>query len=76
MPIRIFELITQGDRISNLDYQLLTNNLRRNNDCFCTANIDTAEPQVIEAIIEQRSHLLQLVYPEILQTLALHNIQL
>jgi len=76
IPIRIFELIVQGDRISNLDRQLLADNLRKNSDCFWSANIDTTECPAIEAIIDQRSHLLQLVYPEILQTLALHNIQL
>jgi D-glycerate 3-kinase len=76
IPIRIFELIVQGDRLSNSENELLVSDLRKN--CFysCALGINTSDLKLITEIIEQRSHLLQLVYPEILQTLALHNIQL
>jgi D-glycerate 3-kinase len=76
IPIRIFELIIRGDRLSSTDYDLLVNILRKNNDCFCDLDINTSDANVIQEIVEQRSQLLRLVYPEISHTLALHKIQI
>ena len=76
IPIRIFELIIQGDCLSSLDHELLANDLRDNYKLFHLSKIDIFEPKVIAEIIDLRSQLLCSVYPEISQTLTLHNIQL
>ncbi len=76
IPIRIFELIIRGDRLSNSDCDLLINELRKNNDCFYGLGIDTLDLKTINEIFDQRSPLLRSVYPEILQTLAFQNIQI
>jgi D-glycerate 3-kinase len=76
IPIRIFELIIRGDRLSSPDHELLVNNLRNNHKHFPLLDVDISKSPVIAEIIAQRSQLLQLVYSEILQTLVLHKIQL
>ena len=79
IPIRIFELLVQGDRLSSADYDLLLNELRKNN-CFDRLALNDLELnldlKVIHEIVDQRSQLLRLVYPQILETLALHNVQI
>ncbi len=79
IPIRIFELIIQGDRLSSPDHDLLVSESRKSNDYFCGLDPDTSSLKAINKIVdqvEQRSQLLRLVYPEILETLALHNVQI
>ena len=79
IPIRIFELLVQGDRLSSTDYDLLVNELRKNNcfDRLAVNNLDlNLDFKVINEIVDRRSQLLRLVYPEILETLALHNVQI
>jgi len=79
IPIRIFELLVQGDRLSSADNDLLVNESRKNN---CFDRLDVNNPNLkrdlkaIAEIVDQRSQLLRLAYPEILETLKLHNIQI
>ena len=79
IPIRIFELLVQGDRLSSTDHDLLLNELRTNNylDRLAINDLElNRDLKVINEIVDQRSQLLRLVYPEILETLTLHNIQI
>ncbi|MCA6574498.1 MAG: glycerate kinase [Pseudanabaena sp.] len=77
--IRIIELIGQGYRLSELDDNLLRQDLLETNkhlqaiDNNALSDLGTHE---IDAIIRQRSHLLQLAYPEISQVIVKQNIQL
>lgn len=79
IPIRIFELLVQGDRLSSADYDLLLNESRKHN-CFDRLALDNCDLnlnlKVVQEIVDQRSQLLRLVYPQILETLALHNVQI
>lgn len=79
VPIRIFEQLVQGDRLSSIDHDLLLNESRKNN-CFGWLSLNDPKLnlslKVIHEIIDQRSQLLRLVYPKILETLALHNVQI
>lgn len=70
IPIRIFELLVKGDRLSVSDYDLLINYSRENNNCF--QGLDSQ----IEEVTNQRSHLIYLAYPDILKNLAIHHIQI
>ena len=76
IPIRILELIIRGDSLASADYKLLVNELRKNNDCFGGLSIDSKDLNSFNKTVAQRSQLLRLVYPEILETLAFHNIQI
>jgi len=76
IPIRIFELIIRGDSLTSADYKLLVNKSRKNDDCFGGLSIDSKDLHAFNKTVDQRSQLLRLVYPEILETLALHNIQI
>jgi len=77
--IRIIELIGQGDRLSEQDDNLLRQDLLKTNNCLQAIDrsaLSDLELHEINAIIRQRSHLLQLAYPEISQAIAKQNIQL
>jgi D-glycerate 3-kinase len=76
IPIRIFKLITQGDCITSSDHELLIDNLRNKNDYFLALDIYASDLNKFNQIVDQRSQLLRSVYPEILQTLDFHNIQI
>ncbi len=71
--IRIFELIVQGDRLSISDHHQLKQNLLENRDRLQILDIGDLSA---EEIIDARSQLLRLVYPEISQSLIIHDIQL
>ncbi|PZO42710.1 MAG: glycerate kinase [Pseudanabaena frigida] len=77
--IRIFELIAQGQILSISDRDCLRRDLLDSYDRFqvlgfkCLRNLDADE---IDVIVQQRSQLLRRVYPEISQSLSVHNIQL
>ncbi|NUN65390.1 glycerate kinase [Pseudanabaena biceps] len=70
IPIRIFELLIQGDRLSPSDNDLLITYSRKNNNHFQGLNSHILE------VIAQRSHLIYLAYPDILKNLAIHHIQI
>jgi D-glycerate 3-kinase len=74
IPIRIFELITGGDRLPAPDRELLAIQTRKNSACFYAP--ETWESMAINQIIDQRSQLLRTVYPDIVQTLTNHSVQL
>jgi len=76
IPIRIFELMIQGERLSISDYELLVDDLRKNYDFFRVLDIDTADLKLITEIIDLRSQLLRSVYPDISKNLATQNIQI
>ena len=70
IPIRIFELIIRGDRLTSADCELLVNELSNSKDCQWSLDIDVNE------IVDRRSQLLRSVYSKISQVLASHNIQI
>ena len=76
IPIRIFKLILSGDQLPEPDQNLLAKDFIKNNfqDKYL-AKGQGLEMQ-IEMQIAERSRLMRLVYPEILQTLAQQNIHL
>lgn len=77
--IRIIELMGQGDRLSDRHYNLLRQDLLENQDRLQVPNIrdfHSLDIDEIDAIINQRSHLWQLAYPEISQVVAKQNMQL
>ena len=76
IPIRIFEQLVQGDRLTSADYELLMNDSKNSNHCQLALDIDSSDINALKKIVDQRSQLLRLVYPQILETLALHNIQI
>ena len=76
IPIRIFELIIRGDRITSSDHELLIDNLRNKNDYFLALDIDASDFSKFKEIVDQRSQFLRSVYPKISQVLAIHNIQI
>ncbi|GBO52337.1 D-glycerate 3-kinase, plant type [Pseudanabaena sp. lw0831] len=76
IPIRIFELIIRGDRLSSSDYDLLMDESRNNSDYFCALDIGALDLNTFNEIVDQRSQLLRSVYPKISQVLAIHNIQI
>jgi D-glycerate 3-kinase len=76
--IRIIELIGHGDRLSEQDYNLLKQDLLETNNhlqVIDSRNLRGLEVSEIDAIINQRSHLLQLAYSEISQVITKQNIQ-
>lgn len=76
IPIRIFELIIQGDRLTSSDYELLINKSRNNSDCQWALDMDASDINVFNEIVDQRSQLLRAVYPKIAWVLNTHNIQI
>ncbi|WP_055075696.1 hypothetical protein [Pseudanabaena sp. 'Roaring Creek'] len=86
IPIRIFELIIQGDRLPSSDRELLVGDIKKNSDCFlpfdalsietiANANrVDEVFDEVFNDIVDRRSRLMALVYPEISQALSRQNI--
>ena len=76
IPIRIFELIIQGDRLSDSEHKLLASDLRKNYLHSCALGVNISELKLIAEIIEQRSLLLRSVYPDICQSLVIQNIRL
>jgi D-glycerate 3-kinase len=76
IPIRIFELIIRGDRLSSSDHDLLTNEIRINNGVFCGSDVNNLVLSGFNEIVDQRSQLLRSIYPKISQVLVLHNIQI
>ncbi len=77
--IRIIELIGHGDRLSEQDENLLKQDLLETDNRLQV--IDSRDLCVldfggVDAIINQRSHLLQVSYPEISQVITKQNIQL
>jgi len=79
IPIRIFELIIKNQLLSAEDYELLINKTRENKYFLeleiCDRDPKTISWDLLSEIVDQRSHLLQSVYPEISQALIKHNIQ-
>ena len=76
IPIKIFELIIRGDRLSSSDYELLVNKLRFNNEYLWALDIDDSGLNTFNEIIDLRSQFLRSVYPKISQALVIHNIQI
>jgi D-glycerate 3-kinase len=76
IPIRIFELIIRGDRLTSSDYEVLANGSRNSSDCQWSLDIHASDLNAFSEIVDQRSQLLRSVYPKISQVLATHNIQI
>ncbi|MFM7888904.1 MAG: glycerate kinase [Pseudanabaena sp.] len=77
--IRIIKLIWHGDRLSEHDNHLLKQDLLEPNNylqVIDSKHLRALEVDKIDAIISQRSQLLQLACPEISQVVASQNIQL
>lgn len=77
--IRIIELIGHGDRLSEQDENLLKQDLLATNNhlqFIDVKDLRALEVGEIDAIIHQRSHLLQLACSEISQVVTKQNIQL
>ncbi len=77
--IRIIELIGHGDRLSEQDDNLLKQGLLQTNNqlqFIDSKDLHGLEDGVMDAIINQRSHLLRLSYLEISHVIARQNIQL